>query len=50
MKTEYWNGFPIRFIEKNGEWWAVAVDVTNALGLKQTTRAISRLKDGVTFR
>lgn len=49
MKTEYWNGFPIRFIEKNGEWWAVAVDVTNALGLKQTTRAISRLKDGVTF-
>lgn len=48
MKTELWNSHPIRFVEKDGEWWAVAADVTDALGLKQTTRAIARLKDGVT--
>lgn len=48
MKTELWNNYPIRFVEIDGEWWAVAADVTDALGLKQTTRAIARLKDGVT--
>ena len=47
MKTELWNGYSIRFIEKDGEWWAVAVDVCSALGLKQVTRALSGLK-GVT--
>lgn len=49
MKTEIWNGNKIRFVEVNNEWWAVAKDVTNALGLKQVTRAIHSLpKDGVT--
>lgn len=48
IKIEKWNGHEIRFVEHNGEWWAVAVDVTNALNLKQTTRALKRLKDGVT--
>ncbi len=48
MKTEIWNGHKIRFVEKDGEWWAVAVDVCSALGLKQVTRAISGLKNGVT--
>ena len=48
-KTELWNGYKIRFVESNGEWWAVAVDVCAALGLKQVTRALGRLKDGVTF-
>ena len=47
MKTEIWNGYPIRFVEKDGEWWAVAKDVTDALGLAQSTRALSALK-GVT--
>lgn len=47
MKTEIWNGYPIRFVEKDGEWWAVAKDVTDALGLIQSTRAVSSLK-GVT--
>lgn len=47
MKIENWNGYDIRFIDKNGEWWAVAKDVTDALGLKQVSRAISTLK-GVT--
>ena len=47
MKTEIWNGYFIRFIEKGGEWWAVAKDVCDALGLVQVTRAISSLP-GVT--
>ena len=24
MKTETWNGYTIRFVERQGEWWAVA--------------------------
>ena len=47
MRIEYWNKHPIRFVEVNGEWWAVAVDVCLALGLKQVTRALKSLK-GVT--
>lgn len=47
MKIENWNGYDIRFVDRDGEWWAVAKDVTDALGLKQVTRAISTLK-GVT--
>ncbi|MFT4107706.1 MAG: BRO family protein [Lacrimispora sp.] len=35
MKTEIWNGYPVRFVEKDGEWWAVAKDVTDALGFAQ---------------
>ncbi|NEZ41407.1 phage repressor protein [Paenibacillus alvei] len=49
MRVENWNGCDIRFIEKEpNDWWAVAADVTKALGLKQVTRALSGLKDGVT--
>lgn len=49
LKIENWNGYKIRFVEREpGEWWAVASDVTKALGLKQVTRALSGLKDGVT--
>lgn len=49
MKTEIWNGHSIRFIEVNNEWWAIGKDVTEALGLKQTSRALNGLnKDGVT--
>lgn len=50
VRTEKWNGHEIRFVEiEPGEWWAVAKDIVNALGLKQVTRAISSLpKDGVT--
>lgn len=33
MRTEEWNGHEIRFIEKDGEWWAVMNDVADALGL-----------------
>lgn len=34
MKTEIWNGYPIRFVDRNGEWWAVLKDVCDVLGLK----------------
>ncbi len=26
MKTETWLGNEIRFVEKDGEWWAVATE------------------------
>ena len=45
MKVENWNGYDIRFVEHNDEWWAVAKDVTDALGLKQITKALYTLKD-----
>lgn len=50
IKVEIWNGHEIRFVEKvPGDWWAVAADICNALGLTQVTRAISGLpKPGVT--
>ena len=47
MRIEEWNGYKIRFVEKDGEWWAVGKDVCKALGLKQPTRALRTLK-GVT--
>lgn len=46
MKTEIWNGYPNRFVEKNGEWWAVLKDVCDALGLK-TYDVSRRIKDMV---
>lgn len=33
MRTENWCGYDIRFIEENGEWWAVLKDICDALGL-----------------
>ena len=45
MKHESWAGHSIRFVERSGEWWAVAQDVCEALGLKQVTRAMSSLKN-----
>ncbi len=43
MKTEIWNGHEIRFVEKDGEWWAVAKDVTNALGFERARDATRKL-------
>lgn len=34
MKIENWCGYNIRFIEVNGEWYAVLKDICDALGLK----------------
>ncbi len=34
MRTEEWCGYKIRFVEHNGEWWAVLKDICDALDLK----------------
>lgn len=47
MKVEIWAGHSIRFVERDGEWWAVLKDVCDALGLR-VAKAKERLeKDGV---
>lgn len=44
MKVEKWNNYEIRFVEKDGEWWAIAVDVTKALNIGNTTMALKRIE------
>lgn len=45
-KNEQWNGHSIRFVEHNGEWWAVLADIAKVLELEQ--RFIKRrLEDDV---
>lgn len=34
MRTENWMGYNIRFIEQDGEWWAILKDICDALELK----------------
>lgn len=34
MRTENWCGYDIRFVEINGEWWAILKDICDALGLR----------------
>ena len=41
-RVENWNGYNIRFIEHNGEWWAVLKDICDALDLK-TFKVAQRL-------
>lgn len=43
MKTEIWNGYEIRFIEKDGEWWAVATDIAKALGHRDANNALKKM-------
>ncbi|HBK68402.1 MAG TPA: phage repressor protein [Firmicutes bacterium] len=50
LKVEVWDGHAIRFVWHEEEWWAVAIDVCSALGLKQVSRALSSLPGaGVTI-
>ena len=49
MRKENWNGHGIRFVEVNGEWWAVLKDVCDALGL-DTRMTSRRLEDEVLKR
>lgn len=45
MKIENWNGYNIRFIEKDGEWWAVATDIAKALNFRDAYNTTIKLKD-----
>lgn len=41
MKVENWNGHPIRFVWKDGDWWGVAKDVCDALGYENSRKALA---------
>lgn len=46
VKVENWNGHEIRFVEVgSNEWRGVAKDVCDALGLKNSRKAVSSLPD-----
>lgn len=34
MRVENWCGYDIRFVEKDGEWWAILKDICDALHLR----------------
>ena len=34
MRVENWTGYDIRFVEINGEWWAILKDICDALNLR----------------
>lgn len=42
MRTESWCGHDIRFIEFDGEWWAILKDICDALDLR-TDKVANRL-------
>lgn len=42
MKIENWCGYDIRFVEINGEWWAILKDICDALKLR-TAKIAERL-------
>ena len=44
IRTETWNGYLIRFVEREpGDWWAVLADITKPLNL-QTAAVARRLR------
>lgn len=43
FKVEKWNDHKIRFVFKEGEWWAVAGDVAKALGYNHTPNMVRML-------
>lgn len=43
MRVENWNGYDIRFVEINGEWYAILKDICDALKLR--TAAIAQRLD-----
>ena len=45
IKVEQWLDNEIRFVEVNGEWQAVAKDITDALGFRMASDALSKMKD-----
>lgn len=49
MKTENWCGYSIRFVEHNGEWWAILKDICDALDLR-TFKVAQRLEPEMMIR
>lgn len=49
MKIENWCGYEIRFIEQNGEWWAILKDICDALDLR-TAKIVERLDPEMMIR
>lgn len=49
MKIENWCGYDIRFVEINGEWWAILKDICDALNLK-TFKIAKRLNPDMLTR
>lgn len=41
IRVEHWNGYDIRFVDHNGEWWAVLADVCKPLGLRSDNVRVS---------
>lgn len=40
LRTENWNGYPIRFVGEGDRWDAIGYDVASALGYKEPRHAI----------
>lgn len=40
IRAENWNGYRIRFVEKEGEWWAAGIDVAKVLEYANPNMAI----------
>lgn len=49
MRIENWCGYDIRFVEINGEWWAILKDICDALGLR-TAKVAERLEPNMLER
>lgn len=49
IKHENWCGYDIRFIEINGEWWAILKDICDALNL-QAFKVSQRLDPNMLIR
>lgn len=49
MRVENWCGYDIRFVEQNGEWWAILKDICRALDLK-TFKVSQRLDSDMMTR
>lgn len=49
IKIENWCGYDIRFIEINGEWWAILKDICDALNLR-TAKIAERLEPSMLER
>lgn len=49
IKVENWCGHDIRFIEKDGEWWAILKDICDALKLR-TDSVAQRLDPNMLIR